>query len=234
MTFSCSETARNSTRSCRGCTSERTGSCRPCTWVNVTDEPKYSRAAGLRVFGAVHKTDNGAAVPVAEAVHLLQYSAISRSAVIAEAISGNGWLGRNGCGSANRRVNTAGCLGPRISSNHEFPAAGLGRSKVSHAVADTQHNAGILGRVAVRGGVVEVLMTSPRFWTSMSASWRSLLNFQTMKMVLVFGLAVTCCDSEASIKFTVRPYVPLQWSPITLTFCAERRRLGVRQNNQVF
>ena len=41
--------------------------------VVVTDETEvFACRGGLRVFGAVHKTDDGAAVPVAEAVHLIR------------------------------------------------------------------------------------------------------------------------------------------------------------------
>ena len=42
--------------------------------VIVTDEAEvFACRGGLRVLGAVHKTDDGAAVPVAEAVHFLQH-----------------------------------------------------------------------------------------------------------------------------------------------------------------
>ncbi|CNI53951.1 Uncharacterised protein [Mycobacterium tuberculosis] len=62
----------------------------------------------------------------------------------------------------------------------------------------------------------------------MSASWETpSLNFHTMKMVLAFGLAVTCCDSEASIKFTVRLCAhPCNESSPNLLRCWENAPLG--------
>ena len=55
-------------------------------------------------------------------------------------------------------VDTAGVLGaPNLLELHEFLRQRLGQVQGQpRAVADTQHNAGILGRVAVRGGVVKV------------------------------------------------------------------------------
>ena len=76
----------------------------------------------------------------------------------------------------------------------------------------------------------------------MSASWETpSLNFHTMKMVLAFGLAVTCCDSEASIKFTVRPCVRPRnepspnllryWENAPMRERTAQRRLGLGAKN---
>ena len=73
-------------------------------------------------------------------------------------IEGDGRLGRADvevqiAGSGHRGVLGA----PNLLELHELLRQRLGQIQGQpRAVADTQHNAGVLGRVAVRGGVVEV------------------------------------------------------------------------------
>ena len=133
----------------------------PVHGVAVTDDAKvFACRGGLRVLGAVHKTDDGAAVPVAEAVHLIQYLGnIAQSrGNSGRHIVGDGRLGRADvevqiAGSGHRGVLRA----PNLLELHELLRQRLGQIQGQpRAVADTQHNAGVLGRVAVRGGVVEV------------------------------------------------------------------------------
>ena len=129
--------------------------------VIVTDDAEvFACRGGLRVFGAVHKTDNGAAVPVAEAVHLLQHlSNIAQSrSNSGRHIVGDGRLGR---ADVEVQITGSGHRGVLGATNllelHELLRQWLRQIQGQpRTVADTQHDAGVLGRVAVRGGVVEV------------------------------------------------------------------------------
>ena len=129
--------------------------------VIVTDEAEvFARRGSLRVLGAVHKTDNGAAVPVTEAVHLIQHLGnIAQS----RGNSGRHIVGDGRLGRADVEVQIAGSghrgvlMAPNLLELHEFLRQRLGQIQGQpRAVTDTQNNAGVLGRVAVCGGVVEV------------------------------------------------------------------------------
>ena len=133
----------------------------PVHGIAVTDDAEvFTCRGGLRVLGAVYKTDNGAAVPVAEAVYLIQYlSNIAQS----RGNSGRHIVGDGRLGRADVEVQIAGSghrgvlMAPNLLELHELLRQRLGQIQGQpRAVADTQHNAGVLGRVAVCGGVVEV------------------------------------------------------------------------------
>ena len=133
----------------------------PVHGVAVTDETEvFTCRGGLRVLGAVHKTDDGAAVPVAEAVYLIQYlSNIAQS----RGNSGRHIVSDRRLSRADVEVQITGSghrgvlMAPNLLELHKLLRQRLGQIQGQpRAVADTQHNAGVLGRVAVCGGVVEV------------------------------------------------------------------------------
>ena len=133
----------------------------PVHGVAVTDDAEVFACRGsLRVLGAVHETDDGAAVPVAEAVYLIQHlSNIAQS----RGNSGRHIVGDRRLSRTDVEVQIAGSghrgvLGaPNLLEFHKLLRQRLGQIQSQpRTVADTQHNAGVLGRVAVCGGVVEV------------------------------------------------------------------------------
>ena len=122
----------------------------PVHGVAVTDDAEvFARRGGLRVLGAVDKTDDGAAVPVAEAVHLIQY--LSNIAQC-RGNSGRHIVGDGRLSRADMEVQIAGSghrgvlMAPNLLELHELLRQWLGQIQGQpRAVADTQHNAGVLG-----------------------------------------------------------------------------------------
>ena len=139
MTFSCSETEQGVPRGhIVDVLLYELVAAAPVHGVVVTDDAEvFACRGGLRVFGAVDKTDDGAAVPVTEAVHLIQY--LSNIAQC-RGNSGRHIVGDGRLGRADVEVQIAGSghrgvLGALISSNSTSSCgSGLGRSRVSHAL----------------------------------------------------------------------------------------------------
>ena len=122
----------------------------PVHGIAVTDDAEVFACRGsLRVLGAVDKTDDGAAVPVAETVHLLEHLGnIAQS----RGNSGRHIVGDGRLGRADVEVQIAGSghrgvlMAPNLLELHELLRQRLGQIQGQpRAVADTQHNAGVLG-----------------------------------------------------------------------------------------
>ena len=122
----------------------------PVHGVIVTDDAEvFACRGGLRVLGAVHEADDGAAVPVAEAVHLLEHlgNIAQRCGNSGRHIVGDRRLGRADVEVQIAGSGYRGVLGaPNLLELHELLRQRLGQIQGQpRAVADAQHNAGVLG-----------------------------------------------------------------------------------------